>query len=176
MGFQVVSRPRRGRSLEGSSAVVRVPAARSRNISVISAMCCRYMLFSKVFDSTVSGDEFKTSFIELLQKCSDLKINNPVFIMDNARIHHYAGVKQLIDERHICVLYLPPYTPMLNPIVSCFSKWKNSVLRGEARTEVQLKNLIDSGFISITEEDCDGYYRKMLRYLVMAEREEEFTQ
>ena len=72
--------------------------------------------------------------------CTSKEIINPIFIADNARIHHYSGVKELIASLQLKVVYLPPYSPFLNPIKNIFSVWKNLVIRGEAKSENELRN------------------------------------
>ena len=66
------------------------------------------------------------------------------------------------------MVYLPPYSPFMNPIENCFSKWKNHVVRGSAKNEDALKSLIEGGFNCINASDCSGFYRKMLRYINLA--------
>ena len=95
-----------------------------------------------------------------------------MLVLDNARIHHYSRVANLKNELGIELLYLPPYSPFLNPIENGFSKWKNSVLRGAARNESEFFELISSGFSCITSEDCDGWYRKMLGYVIRCSNNE----
>lgn len=173
VGFSVSSRPKKGRSIKGTSAIINVPAARSRNISVLGAMNKNGMIYSKINDRPFNGEIFKDSLVELKAFCNQINIISPVFIMDNARIHHYSGLMNVVEEFGFIVKYLPPYSPFLNPIENCFSKWKNFVIRGCAKNEVELKSLIERGFGSITESDCDGFYRKMLRYVIKSERREE---
>ena len=45
-----------------------------------------------------------------------------ILIMDNARIHHARIIKSLIERGNLNILYLPPYSPMLNPIKFVFSQ------------------------------------------------------
>ena len=126
-----------------------------------------------MFTPTVSGDEIRTHFKVGREMCRK-NIINPIFIIDNVRIHYYAKVKELINEKSLNVLYLSPYCPMLNPIKTCFSKWKNYCLRGQQRTEERLNELIRTGFQAITPDDCNAFFRKMLVYLLKAEQEEMF--
>ena len=63
-------------------------------------------------------------------------------------------------------------SPFLNPIENIFSVWKNLVIRACARSENELKEIISSKFTEITREHCDSFYRKMLKYIVMAKRRE----
>ena len=91
VGFCVVSRPKKGRSIVGSSPYVSVSAARSRNISVVAAMNKYGLIYHKIHNTAVNGEDFKTCLIELKNQCLAAGISDPVFILDNARIHHYKG-------------------------------------------------------------------------------------
>ena len=158
VGFSVSSRTTRGRSLVGSRANIQVPVVRTRNISVFRAMS-KYGMFSfTIFERPINGEDYKECLAELHQICVAKNLMSPVFIMDNARIHHYSGVKSMIDERNMRTLYLPPYSPFMNPIENCFSKWKNQVARGNAKNESELLALISDSFLCITASDCSGYY------------------
>jgi transposase len=79
VGFAVSSRPKKGRSLQGTSSYVDVPAARTRNISVLAAMNKNGMVFNKVYDKALNGEDFKSSLVLLKQKCEILGILNPIF-------------------------------------------------------------------------------------------------
>jgi len=85
---------------------------------------------------------------------------NCVFITDNAAIHKTEEVSREIIERGHKIVFLPAYSPFLNPIQNSFSKWKNSV-----KNEEQLNDGNVHAANMITAEDCDGYWRNMFRYL-----------
>ena len=123
------------------------------------------MVFYKVNRRPVNGEDFKDYLVELTNICRSTEIDHPYFILDNARIHHYRGLGDVLESMEINLMYLPPYSPFLNPIENVFSKWKNHVVRSEAKDEQELLNLIDDGFKIISADDCSSYYRKMLRYV-----------
>ena len=172
VGFSVVTRPKRGRSAIGQSTYVSVPAVRSRNISVAAAMNKNGMVYKKVFDRAVNGETFKAFLLDLKIKCLEKGITDPVFVLDNARIHHYTGLNDVIRDNGIRMFYLPPYSPFLNPIENIFSVWKNIVIRQRCCNETQLKSATDSGFDQIPTENCDAFYRKILRYVTASSRGE----
>ena len=91
----------------------------------------------------VNGEDFKEYLLNLRTICTNKRIENPTFIMDNARIHHYTSLKDIVEELGINILYLPPYSPFLNPIENVFSKWKNYIASSNALNEEQLMNSID---------------------------------
>ena len=121
VGFSVVSRPKRGRSRQDNSAYVTVSAAKSRNVSVVAAMNKYGMIFHKVYDKAVTGEDFKQCLLELKAATVSARIENPIYILDNARIHHYRGLQKTINQFSLNICYLPQYFPFLNPIENIFS-------------------------------------------------------
>ena len=52
-----------------------------------------------------------------------------VLVMDNAQIHHNGQVAEIVENAGCLVLYLPPYSPDLNPIEKGFSVFKSALRR-----------------------------------------------
>ncbi|KAF7686071.1 hypothetical protein CDIK_3179 [Cucumispora dikerogammari] len=98
------------------------------------------------------------------------------FQMDNARIHHYRGLREDEEVASYRINYLPPYSPFLNPIENVSSVWKNSVIRCGVRTEAQLRTQVSEKFSEITSDHCGRFYRKMLGYLNRAAMGEEILE
>ena len=74
----MVSRPNKGRSLKGKSAYLSVPAARSRNISVVAAMSKYGMFYYSIRERAVTGEDFKETLISLKNACCEKGILNPI--------------------------------------------------------------------------------------------------
>lgn len=134
------------------------------------------MIYHKIHKKAVNGENFKECLVELKAACLTMNINDPTFILDNAKIHHYCGLNDTINSLGLKLFFLSPYSPFLNPIENIFSVWKNLVIRGEAKNEMELKNLISSKFNCITSTHCDSFYRKMLKYIQKAENREIINQ
>ena len=98
VGFSVSTCHKRGRSVAGASAIVTVPEARSRNISVFAAMNKYGMIFHKIFNNPVNGETFKQCLTDLKNVCTVKEIYDPLFILNNARIHHYRGLNDVIND------------------------------------------------------------------------------
>ena len=79
--------------------------------------------------------------------------------MDNMRSHHAGVVTELLKKENIDYLYLPPYSPDLNPIEKLWSKMKSSLRKAKIRTESALSNGIQAALREITPQDCKGWYR-----------------
>ena len=105
VGFQVVTRPKRAHAPKGQTAYTFVSAARSRNISVMAACSKVGMLYHKIQSFPFNGETFKESLIELSGKCLEKGMFNFVFIMDNARIHHYQGLQACLEAEGLNIVF-----------------------------------------------------------------------
>ena len=76
-----------------------------------------------------------------------------------AAVHHARAVRNLLDSSEIRYIYLPPYSPDLNPIEKLWSKVKAFLRKFKARTLDALPNAIQNAFHSVTISDCSGWFR-----------------
>ena len=77
-----------------------------------------------------------------------------IVIMDNSRSHKVKKVKEAFEEKGITFLYLPPYSPDLNPIEQMWSRIKAILRKIKPRTV----SAISTAFSQITESDCIGWF------------------
>ena len=169
VGFNVSMRTSRGRS----PAVTVVPCIRSRNISICCAMNRNGIIYFKVNNRAFNGENFIDYINELKPKLQEAGILNAKLIMDNVRFHRMANVQTVIAEHGLTAMYLPPYSPFLNPIENMFSKWKEITKRSNPRNEDELMSAIFNGSELVTSEDCAGYFRNMWSYIPRCLNEEE---
>ncbi|MDP9438705.1 MAG: transposase [Actinomycetota bacterium] len=80
-----------------------------------------------------------------------------VVVMDNLSAHKGGRVRQIVEEAGCEVLYLPPYTPDLNPIEQAFSKVKGLLRRAEARTREALVEAMGQALSAVTTQDASGF-------------------
>ena len=79
--------------------------------------------------------------------------------MDNMKSHHAKAVKALLDNSHVQYVYLPPYSPDLNPIEKLWSKIKALLRKFKARTVEIFPHAIQCAFQAVTQTDCVGWFR-----------------
>jgi transposase len=72
---------------------------------------------------------FKDFIEELLHHCGRWPEPKSVLIMDNASFHHTERIIELCSNAGVKLLYLPPYSPDLNPIEEFFAELKAFVRR-----------------------------------------------
>ena len=134
VGCKMSTRPKRGKSCSGTKAITPVPFLRSCNISIVAVMNKEDVIYFKIHNQAVTAADLQVCVEEIKIKCNSKGINNPVLVLDNARIHH---ARNLVWDS-FTVFYLSPYCLFLNSIENCFSKWKNIVVRWACTTETQL--------------------------------------
>jgi len=78
--------------------------------------------------------------------------------MDNLSAHKTEKVRELVEEAGYELLYLPPYSPDLNPIEEAFSKIKGILRKVEARTREALVEAVGPALSWVTEEDVRGFF------------------
>ena len=85
--------------------------------------------------------------------------DNSVLVMDNMKSHHAKAVKKLLDSSGVRYIYLPPYSPDLNPIEKLWSKVKALLRKFKARTLDALPNAIQCAFQAVSPSDCLGWFK-----------------
>ena len=170
-GFNCHLRRSKARSRENTPARVQIPTIRGRNVSLIAAMNIRGMVYTKVISiSTVNTNIFCEFLRELFIKLETEGITNVWLVLDNARIHKTTQVSDLIAQRkrNHSLVFLPTYSPMLNPIEKVFSKTK--FCARNLLSEPGNNNLVDviqRSIDTITAMDCNNYYVDMTMKLPM---------
>ena len=82
-----------------------------------------------------------------------------VIVMDNLPAHKHRQVRTLL-RRHRCrLLYLPPYSPDLNPIELAWSKLKAYLRAARARLWPALEQAVGTGLRTITAQNAQHWFR-----------------
>ena len=79
--------------------------------------------------------------------------------MDNVPVHRVAGVKEAIEAVGARLLYLPPYSPDLNPIELAISKVKADLRKACERTIPRLSRRIGRIVADFSAKECRNFFR-----------------
>lgn len=79
--------------------------------------------------------------------------------MDNLRTHHIQAVSDVLHDAGVQVLYLPPYSPDLNPIEKLWSKVKAVLRKLRVRSSNALDAAIRFALDQVSADDCAGWFR-----------------
>lgn len=80
-------------------------------------------------------------------------------VLDNLAAHKAAAVRERLEAAGFGLLYLPPYSPDLNPIEPAWSKVKTFLRALAARTAEQLEAALPLAWATITPQDAQGWFR-----------------
>jgi transposase len=82
-----------------------------------------------------------------------------VVVMDNLPAHKVDGVRKLIEAAKASLIYLPPYSPDLNPIEMAFAKLKALLRKAAARSRDTLWDTIGDALGAFTPQECANYFK-----------------
>ena len=82
-----------------------------------------------------------------------------VLVMDNLSSHKVAGVREAVEAAGASLLYLPPYSPDLNPIEQVFAKLKTLLRQVAARSRQTLWSTIGHLLATFSGTECANYLR-----------------
>jgi len=148
--------PTRGYAPKGERLPEAVPFRRWATLTFVGALGAAGLLARRVLDGPVSGAKFLAYVREVLVPCL---VPGVTVVMDNLRSHKVAGVREAIEGAGCRLLYLPPYSPDLNPIEMAFSKLKGLLRRAAERTAEGLREAIERLAGAVTPEDARNYIR-----------------
>jgi transposase len=145
----------RGRSPEGERLVAPVPHGHWKTYALVAAVRLWGPCAAALVDGPVDADVFK-AYVALVHVPS-LRPGD-VVVMDNLQPHKAAGVREMIEAAGAALLYLPPYSPDLNPIENMWSKVKQLLRSAAARTFEALQRAVWAALDAVTPDDCRGFF------------------
>ncbi|MCC8076835.1 MAG: transposase [Oscillospiraceae bacterium] len=82
-----------------------------------------------------------------------------IVVMDNLRSHRVKEVEELLRQNEITLLYLPLYSPDLNPIEKMWSKMKSCLRRWKIRVKEALPAAVADALALVMQDDVMGWFR-----------------
>ena len=144
-----------GRAEQGRRACGARPAKRGTNTTVVGTIDCQGQLMVNTVRSSLKGPTFAGL---LAARVLPYLRPNHVVIMDNLRTHRMPLVRFLIEGVGARLLYLPPYSPELNPIEECWSKVKTTLRTMGARTQETVESAVQAAARMVTPQDAAGWF------------------
>jgi transposase len=155
-GFHTSMMRLRARAPRGKRAYGRVPRNRGKNQTLIASVTLEGGMGEAIsIEGATDAEVFEAYVQDFL--APTLKAGQ-VVVLDGLGAHRTARVREFIEGRGAELLFLPSYSPDLNPIEEAFSKIKNIVRKAGARTHEALNEVMGEALAAVTLEDVAGWF------------------
>lgn len=146
-----------GRCARGLRLVDPVPHGHWNTSTLVMGLTLSGVIAPYVMDGAMNGRTFLAYVQQMLAPA--LKAGD-ILVLDNVAFHKVAGVREAIEARGARVLYLPPYSPDLNPIEQAFFKIKEFLRKEGARAKETLWCAIGKVVDDFKYELCLNLFKK----------------
>jgi transposase len=146
----------RGRAPRGQRLLDKTPHGHWKTTTLIAALGIHGVRCSTVVDGAVNGDVFE-AFVEQVL-IPDLRPGD-VVIMDNLSSHRRPRVRELIEHAAARLVFLPAYSPDLNPIEMIFAKAKQLLRSMACRSRDALWSAMQSVLDHVTPSDAANCFK-----------------
>jgi transposase len=145
---------RYGRSPSDQRLVAAVPHGHWRTTTFIAGLRQSGIVAPLVLDGPMTGVAFRAYVEQFLAPALE---PGDVVVLDNLAAHRVNGVRRAIAAAGASILYLPPYSPDLNPIEQLFAKLKALLRKAAARTRDELWQAIGRLLEAVPRAQCANY-------------------
>jgi transposase len=144
------------RCLGGRRIHEATPGSHWKIMTILGAISTRGMIATMTIEEATDTEIFLAYLDHVL--CPQLRPGD-VVVMDNLSSHKVRSVRERIEAAGAELLYLPPYSPDLNPIEKAWSKLKLLLRSAKARTKDVLDQAITDLLPQITHDDARAWFR-----------------
>jgi transposase len=144
-----------GRAPRGQRLRATIPHGHWKTTTFVAGLTTRGLVAPWVLDGAINRDAFEAYVEHVL--VPELR-KGDIVVMDNLSSHKGPKVQALIEAAGASLLYLPPYSPDLNPIEMAFAKLKALLRKAQERTVPGLWTAIGSFVDRFTSAECRNYF------------------
>ena len=148
--------PLRGWGPRGKRLIGKAPHGRWRTLTFLAALRCDRIDAPCLFDGPINGQKFLAYVEQFL-----VPTLNPgdIVVLDNLGSHKGKAVRQAIRGAGAKLLFLPPYSPDLNPIEQAFAKLKHWLRNAQARSIEEIHRSIAAILERFKPGECAAYLK-----------------
>ncbi len=157
-GFHTSMGRLRARAPRGKRAYGKVPRNRGKNTTLIAAVTLQGAMGASMTAEGATDSEAFEAYVEHHFLAPSLREGQVVVVLDGLGAHRPRRIRELIEARGAELVFLPPYSPDLNPIEEAFSKIKTLVRKEGARVREALVEAIGRALAAVTPEDAAGWF------------------
>ena len=148
--------PIRGWALRGHKLIAKAPFGKWKTLTFLAALRVDRIDAPCVLDGPINGQSF-TAYVE--QFLVPTLSPGDIVIMDNLGSHKGQAVRKAIRAAQAKLLFLPPYSPDLNPIEQVFAKLKRQLRKAAERSVNATWQRIGSILDAFPPHECANYLR-----------------
>jgi transposase len=148
--------PIRGWGMSGRRLIARVPHGHWKTMTFLAALRVDRIEAPCVFDGPINGETFQLYVEQIL--VPSLRPGD-IVIMDNLGSHRGKAIRSAIASKGARLLFLPPYSPDLNPIEQVFAKLKHLMRKASERTVEAAWRRIGMLLGAFGEHECANYFQ-----------------
>jgi transposase len=143
-----------GRCRRGLRLVGKAPFGHWKTTTFTAGLRCDGLVAPWVLDGPMNGEAFLVYVENVLAPSLS---TGDIVVIDNLPAHKVKGIRAAIEARGAILLYLPPYSPDLNPIEMAFAKLKTLLRKAATRTRDSLWDAIAHVLGAFTPDECGNY-------------------
>jgi len=147
---------RNGRAARGLRLVGSVPQGHWTITTLVAGLRSSGITAPCLFDGPINGERFRAYVEQLLAPTLS---PGEIVVLDNLSSHKVAGIREAIEARGARLLYLPPYSPDLNPIEQAFAKLKAALRKAAERTHEALWQAIARILDTYMPQQCRNFFK-----------------
>ncbi|HEX7566364.1 MAG TPA: IS630 family transposase [Bradyrhizobium sp.] len=144
-----------GRATPGQRVVEATPGTSGPHYTVVAAVGLDGVQAPWLLEGAMNTVSFETYVEQIL--VPTLRVGDWV-VLDNLSVHKGSPVRSAIEARGAQIIFLPPYSPDLNPIELCWAKVKTALRAAKARTWDTLVDALASALRAVSPADIQAWF------------------
>ncbi len=144
-----------GRAPRGQRVTDSVPQNYGENVTMLGALSMVGVEALMTVNGATDGSIFLVFVREVL--APTLRAGD-VVIWDNLGAHRSVVVREAVEAKGAKLIFVPPYSPDMNPIERCWSKIKTFLRAAKARTREALEAAIKQSLATVSESDARSWF------------------
>lgn len=144
-----------GRAPKGQRVVDSVPKNYGDNVTLLGVLSVAGVEALMTVNGATDGDIFLVFVRKVL---APTLREGDVVVWDNLGAHRSIAVREAVEATGARLVFLPPYSPDLNPIERCWSKIKTFLRAAKARTREALEAALKRALATVTESDARAWF------------------
>ncbi len=145
-----------GRAAKGARIAEATSQSHWKVLTTLGALSLRGIVAAMTIEAATDGEVFH-AYVE--QVLAPQLQPGDVVVLDNLSAHKVVGIRELIEARQAELIYLPSYSPDLNPIEKAWFKFKQFLRGVKARTAQALELAVTEALKTITAENAAAWFR-----------------